>query len=211
MNILYPVFLKLENRPAVVVGGGGIALQKIRALLESKASITVISPELCEGVEALERENKIRVEKRPYASGDLEGFFIVICATDNRELNSRVRDEAREKRVLCNVVDDPELCDFYVPSIHTIGDLKLAISSNAKGPAISRKLRKDLGELYGPIVAEALEIMNGARQNMKRDIPDYKERGRILSEILGEQPLYEMEKEGDAALQRLREALKQWI
>ncbi len=211
MNHLYPVFLLLSAKSCVVVGGGRIALQKTRSLVESEAKVTVISPEILHELEAMAAEKKIIIQQRGYESGDLAGVFLVIAATDNRELNARVRQEAKERNVLCNVVDDPEFCDFYVPSIHTTGDLKIAISSNAMSPAISKKLRKEMGELYGPTVAEALRLMAQAREKLKKEVPDYKERGKILSGILGDRPLYEMEREGEAALERLREALSRWI
>ncbi len=211
MNRLYPVFLLLSGKPCVVVGGGCIALQKTRALVEAEAKLRIISPEIIEALEAMADEGAIHIERRNYEPGDLTGAFLVIAATDKPAINHAVREEALERKVLCNVVDDPEFCDFYVPSIHTTGDLKIAISSNAMSPAISKKMRRELGDLYGPTVAEALRLMARAREKLKIEVPDYKERGRLLSKILGDQPLHEMEREGEAALARLREALSRWI
>lgn len=211
MNRLYPIFLVLSGKPCVVVGGGPIALQKTRALCDAEADVTVITPECVDELKLLVRQADIRLRQRGYESGDLDGTFLVIAATNQPELNKMIREEALEKNVLCNVVDNPELCDFYVPSIHTAGDLKIAISSNAKSPAVSKKIRRELEELYGPTVAEALRLSARARETLKKQVPDYRERGRLLSKVLGNQPLYKMEREGKPALERLRKDLGQWI
>lgn len=211
MNSLYPVFLKLSGRPCVVIGGGRVALQKVEALAAAGARLSVISPEMDPALWAMADEHGILLLERAYQPGDLDGAFLAVVATNDRELNERIRQEALHKKVLCNVVDDPERCDFYVPSIVTTGDLKIAISTNGQSPTVAKKLRGELGALYGPVVAEITELLARARHTMRAEIPDYHERGRLLSDILGDCPLYDLEREGQPAVDRLRKALQQWI
>ena len=164
----YAVFLALQGRKCVVVGAGDVGERKIDGLLDSGAEVVVIGPEATSEVRARARDGRIAWIDREYAAGDLDGAFLAIAATDDREVNKRVAEEAAERRVLLNVVDDPELCTFTAPSLLKRGDLTVAISTNGRSPAMARKVREDLEgrfpENYGDLVAAAAEARDALRE-----------------------------------------------
>ena len=128
MNNLLPVFMKLEEAPCLVVGGGKIALQKIHQLIDNKAKVTVISPDISESIQSL----PVTVVNRCYQPGDLDGVKLVIAATDKKRINRQVYLDTQKNGVPVNVVDQQELCTFYMGSVYQDGNLKVAISTNGK-------------------------------------------------------------------------------
>lgn len=168
MNPYYPIFLNLSGRNCVVAGGGQVALRKVTTLLQHGADITVISPRLCKGLRELDCEGKIQVRHRAYHAGDLEGAYIAIIATGNRTVNLHASLEARCNKIPVNVVDDPALSDFIVPSIVRRGSVSIAISTAGKSPALARKIRTMLeGELDNEYAELAL-LIEGVRREVKR-------------------------------------------
>lgn len=168
MPSTYAVSLVLQGRKCVVVGAGDVGERKIDALLESGAEVVVIGPDATTDVRAWARDGRIAWTDREYAAGDLDGAFLAIAATDDREVNRRIAEEASERRVLLNVVDDPELCMFTAPALLKRGDLTVAISTNGKSPAMARKVREDLEahfpNNYGDLVAAAAEARDALRE-----------------------------------------------
>ena len=162
----YLVNLALEGRAAVVVGGGEVAARKVQDLLAAKANVTVIAPQLCDGIVALADEKRIVAHGRPYNSGDLAGTFVAIAATDDEGLNARISADAAAIHVLINVVDRPSLCTFTVPATLRRGDLTLAISTGGRCPALAGILREELGERYGPEYAELVSLFGELRKRM---------------------------------------------
>ncbi len=150
MTSLFPMFIKLNDRSCLVVGAGAIGEQKIAGLLETGARIRVIAIDATAAVRELAREGKIELELRPYRSSDLEGIFLAVVATSSRTLNERIYGEAQAKRVLCNVVDVPDLCDFYYPSVVRRGDLQIAVSTAGQSPSLAQKIRQQLEKQFGP-------------------------------------------------------------
>ncbi len=150
--IYYPVFLNVKGKKSVVVGGGQVALRKVRVLLEHGANVEVISPGLCPELAELAESEEVRVLNREYQAGDLKNAFVAIAATDNGTINQRVVAEARRRAVLVNVVDDAENSDFIVPSYLRRGEITIAVSTGGKSPALARKIRskleKELGDEY---------------------------------------------------------------
>ena len=173
---LYPVNLQISNRPCVVVGGGSVAERKALSLLTSGAAVTVLSPQVTEVLAALIQEKKMIHVARYYSQGDVTGFFIVICATDNKAVNKLIAEEAQAVGALVNVVDAPELGNFSVPSQINHGDLLITISTGGKSPALARKLRTELAKRYGPEYGQYLELLGKARDDMKKAIRSSKER-----------------------------------
>ncbi|MEK7848331.1 MAG: bifunctional precorrin-2 dehydrogenase/sirohydrochlorin ferrochelatase, partial [Chloroflexota bacterium] len=145
----YPVFLQLRGRLCVVVGGGEVAQRKVEALVEAGARVRVISPSLSPRLSQLAASGQVGAEPRPYATGALKGAFLAIAATDDPEANRQVVREARRRRVLLNVVDEPRACSFIMPSVVRRGELVLAISTGGLSPALSRKVREDLEAHFG--------------------------------------------------------------
>jgi precorrin-2 dehydrogenase / sirohydrochlorin ferrochelatase len=150
---LFPMFMKLNDRSCLVVGAGKVGEPKIAGLLETGGRIRVIAIEATTAVREWAREGKIELELRPYRSSDLEGIFLAVVATSSRTLNERIYGEAQARRVLCNVVDVPDLCDFFYPSVVRRGDLQIAVSTAGQSPSLAQKIRQQLEKQFGPAYA----------------------------------------------------------
>ena len=153
MTNLFPMFMKLNERSCLVVGAGNIGEQKIAGLLETGARIRVVAIEATPTVREWAREGRIELELRPYRSSDLEGIFLAVVATSSRTLNERIYGDAQARRVLCNVVDVPDLCDFFYPSVVRRGDLQIAVSTAGQSPSLAQKIRQQLEKQFGPAYA----------------------------------------------------------
>lgn len=153
MTNLFPMFMKLNERSCLVVGAGNIGEQKIAGLLETGARIRVVAIEATPTVREWAREGRIELELRPYRSSDLEGVFLAVVATSSRTLNERIYGDAQARRVLCNVVDVPDLCDFFYPSVVRRGDLQIAVSTAGQSPSLAQKIRQQLEKQFGPAYA----------------------------------------------------------
>ena len=164
----YPIFLNATGKRCVVVGGGQVALRKVRALLEYKASVEVISPELCSELGQLAESGEIQILHREYRAGDLKGAVIAIAATDDSDINRRVAAEAQGKAVLVNVVDDAESSDFILPSYVRRGDVTIAISTAGRSPALARKIRTKLEKDFGAEYAHLARLIDEVRAEVKR-------------------------------------------
>lgn len=164
----YPVFLKISGKKCVVVGGGQVARRKVKTLLEHGASVEVISPEPCPELNKLVERGEIRLLRRGYQAGDLEGAFLAIAATDNRALNRQVLKEAQERAVLVSVADDPENSDFIVPSAVRRGTLSIAVSTGGVSPALARKIRTRLEEEFGDEYASLVRLVGEVRAEVRR-------------------------------------------
>ncbi|KAA3628084.1 MAG: bifunctional precorrin-2 dehydrogenase/sirohydrochlorin ferrochelatase [Bacteroidetes bacterium] len=172
-NQLYPVFLKLHELELLLVGGGKVAHEKLFFLLKNspEAEVTLVANQISKEVKGLvkKRNAKVRFLEKDFESSDLDGKNVVIAATNDKSTNIQIRREAKKKNVLVNVADDPELCDFYLGSIVTKGDLKLAFSTNGKSPTLAKRLRQ-LFEKELPEDIEELTInLNRFRNTLKVD------------------------------------------
>src|SRR5246127_2896586 len=164
---LFPIFVKLEGRLVVVVGGGEIAAGKIEGLLRAGARVRVIAPEVHALFAEPIRNRKIEWLPRKFAAGDLDGATLVIAATSVAGVNSSVFREAETRGILCNAVDDIENCHFYYGSIVQRGDLQIAISTNGKSPALAQRLRQELEQQFGPEYETWLEWLGAARELLR--------------------------------------------
>lgn len=169
MSVLYPVFIELLHRPCVVVGGGSVAERKVIVLLESGADVTVVSPELTEHLQKLVDERKLRHVARTYCGGALQGAFLVVAATGEEEVNRAVSHEARQRNMLVNVVDVPELCNFFVPAVCQRGDLQIAVSTSGRAPALARAIRRRLEKLIPPAIAEDIRSLAARRRKNRQN------------------------------------------
>ncbi len=150
MTNLFPMFLKLEGRQCLVVGAGKVGEPKIGGLLETGAHIRVVALEASATVREWARAGKIDLELRPFVADDLDGAFLAVVATNSRGLNERVYHEAQRRRVLCNVVDVPDLCDFFYPAVVRRGDLQIAVSTAGQSPSLAQRIRQQLEKQFGP-------------------------------------------------------------
>jgi len=186
----YPICLRIADRPCLVIGGGPIAEQKVRSLLDADANVTVVSPELTAVLTDLAGAGRIVHIARGYRRGDLVGMTLVYAATDNEELHAQVAQDAHDAGVLVNVVDRPRLCDFIVPSIVARGDLLLAVSTSGASPALAKRIRRELEASFGPEYALALTVLKRLRVDLaERGVPSA-ERQRIFA-TLAASPLVE--------------------
>ena|SRR5271170_3993689 len=187
---LFPAFLKLEDRPILVVGGGAIASSKIPGLLEAGARITVVAPKLnCDLAERV-RNRQIEWLPKPFEASDLDGKFVVIAATSLRDVNAAVFAAADKRQILCNAVDDIDHCHFYYGSIVQRGDLQIAISTNGKSPALAQRLRKELEQQFGPEYAAWLEWLGAAREAIRAQSTD-PEAAKQQLHLLASRPMFE--------------------
>ncbi len=169
MSTYYPLFLNIKGSKCVVIGGGEVAERKVRALLEHEAAVTVISARACRGLAQLAERRAIELLRRDYRYGDLEDALIAIAATDDPETNSKIAGEGRQRKVLTNVVDDPEQSDFIVPSLLRRGDISIAVSTGGKSPALSRKIRTELERYFPEEYASLALLISEVRQELKKD------------------------------------------
>jgi uroporphyrin-III C-methyltransferase / precorrin-2 dehydrogenase / sirohydrochlorin ferrochelatase len=141
---LLPIFLKLDDRPGLLVGAGKVALEKTGSLLTTGVKLHVVAPEACAEIRQLTADGKLIWTQRAFESSDLDGIFVVIAATDNPTVNAEVYRLATERGILCNSVDDPPHCDFYFGSVVRRGELQIAISTAGESPAVAQCLRREI-------------------------------------------------------------------
>jgi precorrin-2 dehydrogenase/sirohydrochlorin ferrochelatase len=180
----YPIFLRVAGRSCLVIGGGRVAEEKVQSLLMAGARVTVISPQLTAGLNALAAANRIIHRDRTYASGDVGGFFLAFAATDNADLHVEIAAEAEAAGVLVNVVDRPRLCDFIMPSIMERGDLVIATSTGGASPAMAKRIRRELEEIFGPEYALALTLLRRVRETLAASPRTIAERKRIFNALV---------------------------
>jgi precorrin-2 dehydrogenase / sirohydrochlorin ferrochelatase len=162
----YPVNLDMTNKRCVVVGGGDIAERKVERLLECGAQVTVVSKSLTRVLKARKKTGQMDHIDRDYEAQALDGAFMVIGATDRNDVNERISKDAMARGLLVNIVDDPDRCNFILPSLVQQGDLSIAISTGGKSPALAKKLRKELEKQYGPEYQTLLVIMGILRKRI---------------------------------------------
>lgn len=162
----YPVFLDIAGKPAVVIGGGQVALRKVEGLLDAGAHVTVISPALHPDLEALVAAGRVRHIAREYSPGDLEGCLLAFVGTDDRSVNAAVAREGKQRGAWVNAVDDPANCDFIMPGIVRRGDIILAVSTSGGSPAMARKLREDLEQFLTEEYALMLDLVAQVRREL---------------------------------------------
>lgn len=174
-NNYYPVMLKLENTKCLLIGGGKVAQRKLEKLLESGASVTIISPDVTSGIEKLFNEGKIRWIVDTYKSCYLEGVWLVICATDDNSVNGEVFKDATRRGIFVNVVDDPQHCTFLIPAVLNKRDLQVAVCSGGAAPVVSVKVRNKIEEIISDDLVEAVSVLKQMRSSIKK-LPSEKKR-----------------------------------
>ncbi len=191
----FPVNLDLKGKRAVVIGGGEVAARKVIGLLEAGAEVQVVSPEADESIRRLHQEGRIGLKKKGYERGDLENAFLAVAATDDRQVNQSIRQEALEKKILLNIVDKPEFCDFVFPSRVQRGEFLITISTGGASPALSKKIRQDLEKIFGEEYATLVDLLGKIRQQIPA------ERRRSLEENFSRfvrTPILEAIRRGDS-------------
>jgi len=186
---LYPVMLNMSGKLAVIIGGGDVAVRKLLDSIDAGADIKIISPEFNDDIIKTSESFKDRVVlvKRKYEKNDLNGAMLVFSATNNPDVNREIFNEAKEKNILINAVDDPPNCSFYIPSFIRKGDLLLSISTSGASPAMAARLRREMEQHIPENIEIILERLNKARTLLKEDKNfsglNSSQRGEILKKI----------------------------
>ena len=196
----YIACLKLTGRRCVVVGGGDIGLEKVEGLLACDADVTLIAPRAVPQLEELAREGSIRWERREYRPADLERVFMVIACTDDTDINIGIYNDAEARAMLVNVVDVPPLCNFILPAIVRTGPLAIAISTAGASPALAKRMKREISELFGQEYADLAIMLNDARGWAKGTLPTYQDRKEFFESIVnGDPDPIELIRAGDEA------------
>jgi precorrin-2 dehydrogenase/sirohydrochlorin ferrochelatase len=178
--LLFPIFVKLRDRNVLVVGAGKISEGKIAGILPTGAKIRVVAPEATPHIQQWHRAKKLSWSQREYQSSDLDGAFMVVAATSSASLHHRIFSEAHRQAVLCNIVDVPDLCDFYYPAVVRRGELQIAISTGGSSPALAQRLRRQLERDFGPEYDLWLKHLAQQRKEIRSSRISPEERNRLL-------------------------------
>lgn len=194
MSYLYPVYLKLDHKLCLVVGGGKVAERKVRSLLECGAVVRVVSPEVTPHIKQWHNQEGLELWQREYQPQDLEDVFLVFAATNQSKVNQRIAEDCRIRNLPVNVVDDPEGCSFTVPSVIRRGKLSIAVSTGGASPLLAAKIRRQLEQHFGPEYGEFLEILSDLRQRVLSEVAEIEDRQDIYRKLI-ESDILELLKE----------------
>lgn len=177
---MFPIFLKLEQRPCLVVGAGTIAAPKIDSLLRAGGVVTVVAPEVSAELAEAAAHQRFRWIAKEFEPADLDGAFLVIAATNRQAVNHQVAEQARARNLLCNSVDDPPDCDFFYPSVVRRNDLQIAISTAGKSPALAQRLRVEIDALLDEDAGSWLDELGETRLRILSRFPASEQRKQAL-------------------------------
>jgi siroheme synthase-like protein len=176
----YPIYLDLKERRALVVGGGAIAAGKVRQLVAAGAHVCVVSPALVGELSELAAFGLIEYRHKRFDESDLDGVSLVISATDEQPVNEAVARAAAARGLLCNVVDQPALCNFITPALVTRGNLQISVSTGGDSPSLAQRVKREIADLIGDEYGELLELAAEVRAEAKRRIPSFEQRRALL-------------------------------
>lgn len=169
MQRYYPIFLDLENKPVIVIGGGRVACEKVAGLRKAGARITIVSPDLAPELQELRDAGEVAHVARPWQESDLDGdWAVVMVATDDGAVNREVRDAARARRIWVNAADDPANCDFILPAVVRKGKITLAASTAGSSPALARRLREELEAYLTDDMPALADLLAEVRMELRR-------------------------------------------
>jgi precorrin-2 dehydrogenase/sirohydrochlorin ferrochelatase len=194
----FPVYLGLEGRPCVVIGGGEVAERKVESLLGAGARVTVISRSLTPALAGLAETHEIMHHAREYRAGDLGGAALAFAATDDETVQAAIANDAARSGVLLNVVDRPQLCSFIMPAVLTRGAVTVAISTAGASPALARRIRDDLEAQLGDEYGLAATILGKLRPIVTGAEPDQSRRARVFTALV-DSPLLDALRAHDGA------------
>jgi siroheme synthase-like protein len=185
----YIACLRLKGRKCLVIGGGDIGLEKVEGLLACGGDVNLIAPTAVPQLEELAREGSIAWERREYAGPqDLDRVFIVIACTDDTDVNIKIYEDAEQRAMLVNIVDVPPLCNFILPAIVRTGPLAIAISTAGASPALAKRMKREISDLFGEEYARLAVLLNDARGWAKGTLPTYQDRKAFFESIVNGEP-----------------------
>jgi precorrin-2 dehydrogenase/sirohydrochlorin ferrochelatase len=204
----YPINIDLKNKKCVVIGGGKVAERKAITLREFGADVVVVAPEITPELQNLADNGSVCHITGMYELENLNGAFLVIAATDNREVNTAISSDAQKRGILVNVVDDPEICTYFVPAMVQRGDFIISISTSGKSPTLARRTREQLESQFGPEYGDLAELLGDLRDEVKSRHVDIADRNRAYMRILdSDVPRLLAEGKRDEAYTRARECI----
>lgn len=183
----YPIYLEMAGRRAVVVGGGAVAARKTEALYNAGARVVVVAEHIAPSLEEAFQLPGVEVVLSPYRKDYLVGATLVIAATNDLVLNRQVHEDCQELEILCNVVDQPELCDFFVPAVVRRGDLQIAIGTDGHCPAYAGHVRRKLEEAFTETHGRFVDELEKVRRQLIADVPDAERRKALLGILAGDE------------------------
>ncbi|HEX7155226.1 MAG TPA: bifunctional precorrin-2 dehydrogenase/sirohydrochlorin ferrochelatase [Thermoanaerobaculia bacterium] len=190
----YPIYLDIESRDVVIIGGGNVCARKAETMMKYGARVTIVSPEFTDEIEGWAAEGCLALKRKAYDAGDLTGANIVIASTDDTRVNEQIAADCRARRIPVNVVDVTPLCEFIVPAIIEKGSVQIAVSTGGRSPALARTLKEDLQRMIGPEYAEVNDMLGTLRDGAKAVLPTDVDRKRFFDGIIA-----------DGVLEKLRE------
>ena len=180
----YPVYLDIENRDVVVIGGGNVCARKVETMMKYGARVTVVSPEFTDEILQWASDGCITLKRKRYDHSDLQAANIVIASTDDQSVNEQIAADCRARRIPVNVVDVTPLCEFIIPAIVEKGSVQIAVSTGGKSPALARTLKEDLNRMIGPEYAEVNDLMATLRDGAKQVLPTDVDRKAFFDGII---------------------------
>jgi siroheme synthase-like protein len=180
----YPLFLDIENREVVLVGGGAVSARKAETVLRYGARVTVVAPAFTDEIEAWARDGRVSLRRKRYDHSDLEGATIVFASTDDGRVNEQIAHDCRARRIPVNVADDLALCEFIVPAVVENGSVQIAVSTGGKSPALARMLKRDLQRVIGSEYAEVNDLFGALRDDAKGALPTDADRKAFFDDLL---------------------------
>lgn len=196
----YPIFLELDSRRVVVIGGGTVAVRKVQTLLAAGARVVVVAERIDDMLTALCRNTDVELIKSKYSKNYLAGALLAIAATNNHPLNKQIYKDCQELEVLCNVVDVPELCDFFVPAVVKRGDLQIAIGTEGRCPAYAGHLRKKLEGIFTEQHGQFLAELEKLRKKIIQEVSNPADRKIILGQLADDESFEYFVENGSAKL-----------
>ncbi|HOQ08810.1 MAG TPA: bifunctional precorrin-2 dehydrogenase/sirohydrochlorin ferrochelatase [Syntrophomonadaceae bacterium] len=185
MASLFPIFVSLENKRCLVVGGGKVAERKVENLLEYPVQIDLVSPQATPKLQNWAAEGKVNWIARNFQLTDIQDAFLVFAATDDLQINREIARLCQKEGILVNAVDDPAYCDFFVPSIIRRNSLVLAISTEGKSPAYAKRLRRQMEEIITDAHGKFVDLLGEQREIVKETVPDIRIRQAIFEAMAG--------------------------
>jgi len=180
----YPIFLEMGGRRAVVIGGGVVAVRRAQSLLDAGARLVVVAEHIDDMLTALCQGTDAELIRSKYCKDYLAGAVLAIAATDNHRLNKQIYRDCQELEILCNVVDEPELCDFFVPAVVKRGELQVAVGTEGHCPAYAGHLRKKLEQTFTDKHGEFVTELQALRKRIIDDVPNPTDRKTLLGQLV---------------------------
>jgi precorrin-2 dehydrogenase / sirohydrochlorin ferrochelatase len=182
----YPIYLDIEGRDVLIIGGGNVCARKAETMMKYGARVTIVSPEFTDEIEGWSRAGVLQLRRKTYEEADLGGASVVIASTDDPCVNARIARDCRRRKIPVNVVDVTHLCEFIVPAIVERGSIQIAISTGGKSPALARTLKEDLQKFVGPEYDEINLVLGTLRSGAKKTLPTDVDRKRFFDSIIAE-------------------------